>query len=117
MLPLAPTLNTLCLGVLPIAIALAAVVVASDVERRLRGSGWTLRERLSQTGLGLAIALVPIAGLVAASALLTAGNVRAAIACGLGGFVLGLWVAGFRAGQLGMKPEAVTSGPLRDRLF
>ncbi len=117
LVPLVSILGIVLLAVLPICITLAAVFVAGDVERRLRGSGRTLGERLLQTGTGLVIAMLPLAGLLAASAVLTTGNVRAAVGCALTGFVGALWMAGRRAGVLGLKPEAATAGPLRDRLF
>jgi Zn-dependent protease with chaperone function len=117
LLPLLPILGPASLFALPVAISLAAVLVAGDVERRLRGAGWTARERLSQLALALAVGVLPIAGLLAASVLLARGAIRAAVACALGGFVVALWLAGRNAAMLGLKPEAATSGPLRDRLF
>src|SRR5262249_38147324 len=105
------------LAVLPVGITVAVVLVMGDVERRLRGAGWTQRQRLTHTVLGLAVMLLPLGGLATASALLATGHVRAAVGCAFAGFVLAIWVAGRRAGQLGLRPESATSGSLRDRLF
>ena len=101
----------------PFGLALVAVCVTGDVERRLRGSGAGWRERVTHLSSALVMTLLPVVGLLAAGAALSAGRLRAAVIYAFGGVLGALWFASVQAGWLGLKPEAATAGPLRDRLF
>jgi Zn-dependent protease with chaperone function len=93
-----------------------AATAVRRVRRRLRGaigpvSGMrgTLRSLLAR--------IAPILGLLAALAAIQRHEWRVAAACALAGFAIGLWLTLRQSRVLGLAPEAITAGLLRERVF
>lgn len=115
--PLVASALALVVGLAPFVAHLAlAVAVSGDVERRLRGVSLGVRERLARFAATVGLFGPLIAGLVLSAVALTSGNGPLAVGLLTAGVLGFLVLASTRSALLGMQPEALTSGPLRDRI-
>ena len=94
----------------------AAAFAARRVRRILRGATGAATS-VSATLHSLLARLSPILGLLGALAAIREQEWRLAGVCALAGFGVGMWLAVRQPRVLGFSPEAVTAGPLRERVF
>ena len=117
-------------GILPIAAAVAALyllpptlvmiavaALSHRVAARLRGASWTLRETLSQAAWQQAAFLVPLFCLVLGVSAILAGSPRSGVALVIAALASRLVLLRLQLRAMGIAPHALTSGPLRDRIF
>ena len=111
-------LGLIVLWVVPPALAgLAIQAITYDVQRRLRGSEWTLSEHLRCAVWQLAALLVPLALLGLTPVAFLTGHTSLAVISAIGVLVTRILFLRLYSQTLGLAPHAVTTGPLRDRLF
>ncbi len=94
----------------------AAAFTGRHIGRLLRGTRGAATSVLA-TVQSLLAGLSPILGLSGALVAIRHQEWRAAVMSVVAGFGLGLWVAMSRSRVRGLSPEAVTAGPLRERVF
>ena len=106
------------LSVVPPALSsLAIQTLTHDVQRRLRGSDWTLSEHLRCSLWQLAALLVPMSLLFFAPIAFLTGHAALGAFAAIGVLLTRMWFLRLYTEALGLAPHAVTTGPLRDRLF
>jgi Zn-dependent protease with chaperone function len=96
---------------------IACLVLSGPVQQKLRGIVWTSRELALQAIYSFSGSFLPIALWIGALLTFTSGSYRAAVILFLSAFVFLIVARGKLARLLGMQPEALTSGDLRDVAF
>ena len=115
--PLARYAIAIALGLLPPAgLSIAFAALSHAVSSRMRGIEWTLGQTLSQVALRLAGSLVPISCAALAGLSITS-EPRIGILIALAGIVSFFVFNQLHQRALDFAPHAVTTGPLRDRVF
>ena len=91
--------------------------LSHPVQQKLRGLQWTRRELSLQSLYSVLIGLFPIAFFFTGLLAMATGNFRAGIFWFLAAFLLRVYAGKGLLKITGMQPQAITSGPLRDRAF
>jgi len=114
---LQPLLASALYTLAPASATLAAAVLGHAVSVRLRGTEWSLRETVSRTLTGLAAMVVPFALALLGASMLGLGDYRGAVVVLVLGLVIAVVLLQHNRRALEVTPHAVTTGPLRDRIF
>src|SRR2546430_10378795 len=101
----------------PVAFWIACLVLSKPVQEKLRRVSWTQRELALQALYSFCAAFVPLAMWIGALLSVTSGAYRTALLLVVGALFVKLLAAGKLAKLLGMQPQALTSGDLRDVAF
>src|SRR2546430_3259672 len=101
----------------PVVFWIACLVLSKPVQEKLRRVSWTQQELALQALYSFCAALVPLAMWIGALISVTSGAYQTAVLLFVGGFFVKLLAAGRLAKLLGMQPQALTSGDLRDVAF
>ena len=102
----------------PAMIAVLAAALSHRVATRLRGVGLTLRETVVQATCQQAGVVIPLLAVsVAASALIVTRDPRAGVTFLVVAIASRIALLRIQIASAGVLPQAVTSGPLRDRIF
>jgi len=101
----------------PVVFWVACLVLSKPVQEKLRRVSWTQRELALQALYSFCAALVPLAMWIGALLSVTSGAYRTAVLLFVGALFVKLLAAGKLAKLLGMQPQALTSGDLRDVAF
>lgn len=101
----------------PALIWIGCLVLSRPVQEKLRGIVWTDRERTLQALYSFCGSLLPIALWIGAISALAMNSFRTAVVLFILGFVVLVVAKGKLARLLGMQPQALTSGDLRDVAF
>ena len=101
----------------PVAFWIACLVLSKPVQEKLRRVSWTQRELALQALYSFCAAFVPLAMWIGALLSVTSGAYRTALLLFVGALFVKLLAAGKLAKLLGMQPQALTSGDLRDVAF
>lgn len=101
----------------PALIWIACLVLSGPVQQKLRGIVWTSRELALQAIYSFSGSFLPIALWIGAFLTFSNGSYRAAVVLFLSAFVFLIVAKGKLARLLGMQPEALTAGDLRDVAF
>jgi len=100
----------------PAALTIAFAALSYAVASRMRGIEWTLRQTLGQAVLQLAAFLVPVGCMILTLATISL-DVRWGLVIALLGVVALFVFTHLHQRSLDLAPHAVTTGPLRDRVF
>lgn len=115
--PLVASTVALLLSLAPVVVHFAlAVAWSAGVERRLRGISPDVGERLARFAAGLGTFAPLVAGLVLSAIATTNGRPDLGVSLLLAGVLGLLFVASTRSLALGLVPQALTTGPLRERI-
>ncbi|MGH7740883.1 MAG: M48 family metallopeptidase, partial [Candidatus Eiseniibacteriota bacterium] len=116
-LPVATALLCLLCAVPPALLSLAIQALVHDVRRRASATTLTLAEALGVTAWQMAAGLIPLSFIVMGAVALMWRQPGLGIAGLFGALLSRLWLLRRALDVLGTVPQAVTSGPLRDRIF
>jgi Zn-dependent protease with chaperone function len=115
--PLAIATMALLCAIPPALLSLGIQALVHDVRRRAQATQLTFREALRAAAWQMAAMLMPVALVIVGVMALS----RRQAALGLLGLIAALisrlWLMRRALASLGVVPQAVTSGPLRDRIF
>jgi STE24 endopeptidase len=115
--PLSSVFYMLVEWIPPAVIWALCVMQSHPVQQKLRGLAWTRKELIIQTIYALAASLLPIMLVVQGISSLAAGSPRTVILWFIVAFVVRLIARGQLVKLMGMQPQALTSGELRDAAF
>jgi Zn-dependent protease with chaperone function len=115
--PVSSVLYTLIEWIPPAVIWAICVLQSHPVQQKLRGLAWTRKELVIQTIYALAASLLPIMLAVQGISAIAGGSLRAVILWFIAAFVIRLVARGQLVKLMGMQPQAVTTGELRDAAF
>ena len=116
--PLMMSMGLWIFTVLPPALAsLSIQAISHDVQRRVRGAEASMSEHVRSSALQLAALLVPLTLLALAVPAFLLGHAALAAVAGVGVILSRVWLLRRFTEVNGVSPRAITTGPLRDRLF
>lgn len=101
----------------PMLVWVACFALSHPVQEKLRNLSWTRRELALQAVYSCAVSLVPLAMFLTGLNTIAAGSLRFAFLWFVGAFVVRVLAARARQKFLGMQPQALTTGELRDHAF
>jgi len=114
---LASLASALLTWVPPVIVWVVCVVISHPVQEKLRGLQWTRKDLALQAVYSLSSALLPLLLAVKGIGLLASGSARTAVLLFFAAFAVKL-IARFQLQKLmGMQPQALTTGELRDTAF
>jgi Zn-dependent protease with chaperone function len=116
-LPVPSALYMLVEWIPPAVIWTLCVLQSHPVQQRLRGLAWTRKELAIQTIYALAASLLPIMLAVQGISALAGASLRPVILWFIAAFVVRLVARGQLVKLMGMQPQALTTGELRDAAF
>jgi len=97
--------------------SLSIQAITHDVQRRIRGTEQTVSEHVRSAAWQLAALLVPLTLLALAALALLIGHAALAAVSGVGALLSRMWLLRRYTEVNGFAPQAITTGPLRDKLF
>jgi heat shock protein HtpX len=114
---LASAVSTMAIWLAPSVVWIVCVLISHPVQQQLRGLRWTRKELGLQAIYSMGSALFPLLlGIQGISALLR-GNFRTAVLWILAALILKIFASTRLLKLLGMQPQALTTGELRDAAF
>jgi Zn-dependent protease with chaperone function len=117
-LPWVPALvSTLLTWIPPVVVWIVCVIISDPVQEQLRGLQWTRKELALQAGYALSSALLPILLAVKGIGALARGDFRVAILLIFAALVVKFIARVKLQKVMGMQPQALTTGELRDTAF
>lgn len=112
-----PVVATFVAWVPPMLLWVVCFALSHPVQEKLRGLSWTRGELALQAIYSCAVSLVPLAMFLTGINTMVAGSLRFAFVWFVAAFVFRLFALRARQKFLGMQPQALTTGELRDRAF
>jgi Zn-dependent protease with chaperone function len=109
--------STLLTWIPPALVWIVCVIISHPVQEQLRGLQWTRRELVLQSTYALTSALLPLLLAVKAIGLLTRGDFRVAILLIFASLLVKFIARAKLQKIMGMQPQALTTGELRDAAF
>jgi len=117
-LPWVPALvSTLLTWIPPVVVWIVCVIISHPVQEQLRGLQWTRKELVLQAVYALSSALLPILLAVKGIGALARGDFRLAILLIFAALVVKFIARVKLQKDMGMQPQALTTGELRDAAF
>ena len=109
--------TTLFTWVTPAIIWVICVIISHPVQEQLRGLQWKRKDLALQAIFSLSSALLPLLLVVKGIAVLATGSARTAVLLFFASFAVKIFARIQLQKLLGMQPQALTSGELRDAAF
>ena len=101
----------------PVALWVVCTVISQPVQEKLRGLSWTRKELALQAIYSLCSALLPLLLIIRGFVAATRGEFRVLMVCLVAAFLVKLVAANRLVKLLGIQPQALTTGELRDAAF
>lgn len=112
-----PVVPTFVAWLPPMLVWVVCFALSHPVQEKLRGLSWTRGELALQALYSCAVSLVPLAMFLTGLNTIAAGSARFAFVWFVSAFVVRLFALRARQKFLGMQPQALTTGELRDKAF
>jgi len=101
----------------PAIIWVLCFALSHPVQEKLRGLTWTRRELATQGFLSFCTSLLPLALVLTGITSMASGSFRTGLVWMIGALAVAIFAGRARQKFLGMQPQALTTGDLRDRAF
>jgi Zn-dependent protease with chaperone function len=101
----------------PAIIWVLCLVLSHPVQEKLRGLAWTRRELAMQGFYSFSATLLPLALFLTGLSTMVKGSVQVGVLWMVAAFAVAIVASRARQKLLGMQPQALTTGDLRDRAF
>ena len=101
----------------PVLVWITCVVLSHPVQEKLRGLQWTRKELVLQAVYSLSSALLPLLLGIKGIGAISRGSFRAGVLLIVGGLVIKFVARAKLMKLLGMQPQSLTTGDLRDTAF
>jgi len=101
----------------PILMWILCFALSHPVQEKLRGLSWTRAELALQAFYSCCVSLLPLAMMFTGISSLATSSFRVAVLWFVGAYAVRIIAARARLKFLGMQPQALTTGDLRDRAF